>query len=73
MSDTEKLPLELLKEKYIPVEEFPEKYGVSVNKIMKLIESGELRYAEFKAPGAFRRTPHVNPEDLMKVLEKEEK
>lgn len=67
----EKLPLEILKEKYIPVELVPEKCGVSVAKVMKLINSSKLRYAEFKAPGASRRTPHINPDDLYAVLEKE--
>lgn len=68
---SEKLPLEILKEKYLPIEEFPEKYGISVAKIMSLIKSHKLRYAEFKIPGAVRRTPHVNPEDLLPLIEKE--
>ena len=40
---------------------------------MRLINSKKLKYTEFKAPGDTRRSPHVNPEDLFKVLEKEEK
>ena len=67
----EKLPLELLKEKYIPLNQFPEKYHISVAKIMRLIKSNKLRYAEFKIPGEIRRTIHVNPEDLFAALEKE--
>lgn len=70
---SEKLPLEILRDKYIPVTEFPEKYGISVALIMRLINSKKLKYAEFKSPGDTRRTPHVNPEDLFRVLEKEEK
>ena len=70
---SEKLPLEILRDKYIPVTEFPEKYGISVALIMRLINSKKLKYTEFKAPGDTRRSPHVNPEDLFKVLEKEEK
>lgn len=69
MSD--KLPLEILKEKYIPVSQFPEKYGISVSKIMRLIKDGKLRYAEFRVPGESRRSPHVNPEDLFRILEEE--
>lgn len=67
----EKLPLEILKEKYIPVESVPDVCGVSVDKVNELIESHKLRYAEFKVPGAIRRTPHINPEDLYAILEKE--
>lgn len=67
-----KLPLEELKEKYIPIVDFPEKYNISVAKIMRLIESHKIRYAEFKAPGAMRRSIHVNPEDVLAALEKEE-
>lgn len=67
-----KLPLEILKEKYIPIEEFPEKYNISVSKIMRLVESRKVRYAEFKAPGAHRRSMHLNPEDVLRVLEREE-
>lgn len=66
------LPLEELKEKYIPVVEFPERYGVSVVTIMNLIKEKKLRYAEFKVPGDHRRTPHVNPEDLAKLIPLEE-
>jgi hypothetical protein len=65
----EKLPLEILRDKYIPVSQFPEKYNISVSLIMRLINSGKLKYAEFKAPGDTRRSPHVNPEDLFQVLE----
>lgn len=65
----DKLPLEILKEKYIPVSQVPEKYGISVAKVMRLIKNKKLKYAEFKVPGETRRTPHINPEDLFKVLE----
>lgn len=71
MSTTDKLPLELLKEKYIPVSEVPEKCGVSVAKVMNLIHSKKLRYAEFRVEGEYRRTPHINPEDLFSILDKE--
>lgn len=66
-----KLPLEILKEKYIPVVDFPEKYNISVEYVNKLIETHKIRYAEFRAPGDNRRTPHVNPEDVLAILEKE--
>lgn len=66
------LPLEELREKYIPVSEFPEKYGINVAKVMKLIHEHKIRYAEFKAPGDYKRTPHANPEDVLAALKKEE-
>lgn len=72
MNTTDKLPLEILKEKYIPLDKFPEKYGISVARVKKLIDAHKIRYAEFKAPGDIRRTIHVNPEDVFRVLEKEE-
>lgn len=68
-----KLPLELLMEKYIPVVDFPEKYNISVPKIMSLIDAKKIRVAEFKAPGDIRRTLHVNYEEVLEVLSKEEK
>lgn len=67
-----KLPLEELREKYIPVVEFPEKYGISVVEIMRLIKNKQILYAEFKAPGDTRRTTHVNYEEVLKVLGKSE-
>lgn len=66
-----KLPLELLKEKYIPIKDFPSKYDISVPTIMRLINTKKIRYAEFKAPGDVRRSIHVNPEDVLLALEKE--
>lgn len=65
---SEKLPLDILKEKYIPVEQVPERYNISVAQVMELIKNKKLRYAEFKVPGAIRRTPHINPEDLFAAL-----
>lgn len=65
------LPLEILKSKYIPIVEFPIKYNISVARIMRLIESKKIRHAEFKAPGDNRRTIHVNPEDVLAILNKE--
>lgn len=64
----EKLPLEILREKYIPVSEFPKKYNISVAKIMDLIKSGKIRRAEFVAPGDKRRSLHVNYEEVLSVL-----
>lgn len=68
---SKKLPLEELREKYIPVSDFPEKYNISVATIKRLISSGQIRQAEFRALGATRRTTHVNPEDVLRVLNKE--
>lgn len=68
----EKLPLEILKEKYLPVTDYPEKYGISVAKIMSLISSRKLRYAEFKVPGQTRRSPHVNYEDVLRLIKEEQ-
>lgn len=66
------LPLEVLKDKYIPVVEFPEKYNISIARVMKLIKARKVRPAEFKVPGAPKRSLHVNPEEVLAVLRKEE-
>ena len=66
-----KLPLEELKEKYIPITVFPEKYGISVLRIKRLIDSKKIRYAEFKEPGAVRRTIHVNYEEVLASISEE--
>lgn len=65
-----KLPLEILKEKYIPVSEFPKRYGISVEEIMNLIDHNQLRYAEFRAPGDTRRSIHVNYEEVLSLVRK---
>ena len=67
-----KLPLEELMEKYIPVASFPEKYNISVPKIMSLIDAHKIRVAEFKAPGDTRRSLHVNYEEVLKCISEEE-
>lgn len=68
----EKLPLEILKEKYIPIVAFPERYNISVEKVQSLIDSHQIRYAEFKAPGETRRSVHVNYEEVLAILEESE-
>lgn len=68
-----KLPLEILREKYIPIEEFPEKYQIKVATVERLIAEKKIRYAEFKAIGSIRRTPHANYEEVLKALEEEKK
>lgn len=71
--EKEKLPLEILYEKYIPVLEFPKRYGISVSKVMKLIQSGRIRQAEFIVPGGRKRTLHANYEEVLSEVEKESK
>lgn len=66
-----KLPLELLKEKYYPVVSYPEKFGISVAKVMSLIQEGKIRKAEFRVPGESKRTLHVNYEEVLSALEEE--
>lgn len=67
-----KLPLEILREKYIPVTEFPARYGIPVEEVQSLIDAGKIRIAEFKAPGDNRRSLHVNYEEVLSQLHKEE-
>lgn len=66
------LPLEELRLKYLPVEVFPEKYNVSVPTIMRLIKSNKIRKAELKAEGCIRRTLHVNYEEVLRALGRED-
>lgn len=70
MSET-KLPLEILREKYIPVEDFPKKYNIPVAKVLDLIKKGKIRKAEFPTPDTPRRSLHANYEEVLKVLEEE--
>lgn len=67
----ELLPLEKLRQKYIPVSEFPEKYGVSVAKVMSLMNLGVIRRVEFKVPGVRNRVVHANYEEVLSAIEKE--
>lgn len=67
----DKLPLELLKEKYIPVDDYPEKYGIPVAVVMRLIKERKIRRAEFKVPGQHRRTLHANYEEVLREIDKE--
>lgn len=66
-----KLPLEELKEKYIPIDTFPEKYNISVARVQKLIKKYNLRVAEFRVPGESRRCYHANYEEVLAAHEKE--
>lgn len=66
-----KLPLEELRDKYIPVETMVEEYGISILTIQRLIRERKIRYAEFKAPGSRLRVPHVNPEEVLSALKEE--
>lgn len=63
-----RLPLDDLREKYIPVKLFPEKYGISVAVVMKLVSEGKINKAEFKVPGEPRRSLHVNYEEVLSAL-----
>lgn len=63
-----KLPLDELREKYIPVVDFPDRFNISVDKVNELIESRRIRYAEFRAPGDRVRTKHANYEEVLAAL-----
>lgn len=71
--ERELLPLEKLMLKYIPVSEFPERYGISVAKVMSLINSKRVNRAEFKVSGNSRRVLHANYEEVLAALEEENK
>ena len=66
-----KLPLEILKEKYVPLVKMPELYDIPISVINNMISEHKIPYTEFKAPGESRRTVHVNPEDVLRVLEED--
>lgn len=66
-----KLPLEILKDKYIPVKVFAEQHNMTEEQVMNLLQRKRIKYTEFRAPGERLRTPHVNPEDILPILEKE--
>lgn len=61
-------PGQLLKDRYVPIEDIPNKLGVSVETVEKLIEKKKIRYAEFMKPGAYKRSVHVDPVQVSKVL-----
>ena len=69
--EKELLPLERLMLKYIPVKDFPEKYGISVAKVMSLINSGKVNKSEFRVPGERKRLLHANYEEVLREIEKE--
>lgn len=66
--DGNKAPGEILKLRYIPIEDVEEKLGVKQDRVQKLIDNNLIRYAEFTKPGAYRRTTHVDPVEICKVL-----
>lgn len=63
-----KYPTEILREKYVPLSDFYALYGIEVKIVERLVKKKKIPYAEFYAPGAKRRSPHVNPEDVFKAL-----
>lgn len=56
--------LDIMK-KYIPIDDC----GYDNSKIMNLIKLGIVDYAEFKKPGAKRRSIHVNIDDILRYIE----
>lgn len=68
---SEKLPLELLKEKYMPLKEFVKKYHIPEDYVLKLINTHRVRSAEFRVPGERLRCIHVNPEEILPIYKEE--
>lgn len=63
-----RLPSEILRDKYVPIKDFEGLYGIPKSVIEELIKSRRIRYAELKKPGEYRRVPSVNPEDVAEAL-----
>lgn len=69
MLDTDKIaPAQLIKDRYIPIEDVYDKLGVKQDKVQKLIDTRKIRYAEFIKPGEYKRSVHVDPVEIRKVL-----
>ena len=66
----EKAPGELLKERYIPIEDVQEICGISQDDVQRLIDKRIIRYAEFVKPGAYKRSVHVDPVEILAYLER---
>lgn len=67
---TEDCPARRLKERYISVDDVPDRFGISVDKCMELIEARCIKYAEFKKPDSRVRTPFIDPVELEDYLSK---
>lgn len=67
---TEDCPARRLKERYISVDDVPDRFGISVDKCMELINSRSIKYAEFKKPESRVRTPFIDPVELEAYIEK---
>ena len=63
----EKLPIEILYEKYVPLSKI-ESYGYEKEEVEMLIKDHKIRYAEFKEPGKRFRSVHVNIEEVATFL-----
>lgn len=66
----DKAPGQLLKERYIPIEDVQEVCGITLEKAQYLIDNKIIRYAEFFKPGAYKRSIHVDPVEIQAYLDK---
>lgn len=72
MKDEETLyPTDILKSKYVTVLQASVMCKTTVPKIIQMIESHRIPYAEFKVEGKRTRVVHVNHEDVSRELQKE--
>lgn len=73
MKDEETLyPTDILRSKYVTVLQASVMCKTTVPKIIQMIESKRIPYAEFKVDGKRARVVHVNHEDVSRELQKEE-
>lgn len=64
-------PTDILKSKYVTVLQASMMCKTTVPKIIQMIESKRIPYAEFKVEGKRTRVVHVNHEDVTRELQKE--
>lgn len=64
-----KLPLEILREYYIPVTDFPKKYGISSAKVFNLMKSNKIHRGEFYIHEGDRfRVAHADYREVLREL-----
>lgn len=68
--DREPYPTEILRDKYVPLNDFCEENQLDESIIRELITNGKITRTEFRVGNSRRRCAHINPEEVWKELNK---
>jgi len=72
MNTEYKYPTEVLKNRYVPIDDISKHVDISKKSVKRYIKAGRVRIAEFTIPGDKVRSLHVNIDDIDKCIEEDQ-